>query len=81
MLMASKTLKIGLISYIMLLLMAVVTQRSDAQEPTPTEAIAACISNAWQVNSKCQTDGNWWNDIPCAIKFEADVILCTGAIF
>jgi hypothetical protein len=47
-------------------------------EPTPTEKIAACIKNAWRVNYACQTDGSWINDVFCAIKFEADAILCTG---
>lgn len=47
---------------------------------TPTEAVAACIENAWAVNSGCQTDASAWNDIPCAIKFEADAILCVGVL-
>jgi hypothetical protein len=51
-----------------------------AQGQTPTELIAECINDAWAVNSACQTDDSWLNDLGCAIKFEADLILCTTVL-
>ena len=58
-------------------MMILATMTSLVAQNTPTEEIAECIKNAWDKNVQCQTDGKKWNDILCAIKFEADVILCT----
>jgi hypothetical protein len=61
--------------------LAAVVAPSGADAQTPTEAIADCIGDAWDSNDECQTNDTWWDDLPCAIKFEADVLLCAGAVF
>ena len=68
-----RTLASGLAGVVMLLATVATLMAQD----TPTEAIAGCIKNSYDKNYQCQTDGKWWNDLACAIKLEADIILCT----
>lgn len=78
--MKTRILKVVLVSYALFAASSIIWPATARPTETPSEAIAACIRNAWNVNSACQTDGIWWNDVPCAIKFEADVILCASVL-
>ena len=67
-----RSLTSGLLGVLMLLATSVFAFAQNS----PTEDVKDCLSNAYDKNYQCQTDGKWWNDLLCALKFEADVVLC-----
>jgi hypothetical protein len=57
----------------LLLALTVGTARAE----TPVEEAANCINEAWEDNYKCQTNYWKWDDLLCAAKFEAEVVVCS----
>jgi hypothetical protein len=53
-----------------------VVRAPPVRAQTPTEQIAECMEEAWEANKACIDDLPWWAEILCAVRFEADVILC-----
>jgi hypothetical protein len=56
------------------LLFLVRTPAVEAQ--TPTDEIANCITDAWDVYLECLDDLPWWAELLCAARFTSDAILC-----